>query len=217
MENSINNQSIISSTDFSGNPSPEPEELIIKAEYIHQFYKFKLRLDDNILKLKIIHDDEIYYKEISQNSSFWIENNKFFQNNYDKFCIIMKKVFIDKDNEIQLNIIKESLDKLKIELIHHGIFDFHIHFPIQKQEDKLDIIQKEIIQLKNENLKLQNIIYGLIHSDLGDNYPFIIKKSPDGNPTNVYSNLTLRNLWFNNYDIKKYLEKPNNKSKLSLN
>tara|TARA_B100000902_G_C27185440_1_gene851085 strand:+ start:416 stop:1096 length:681 start_codon:yes stop_codon:yes gene_type:complete len=226
MENGIGNYSMLSSADLSDliNPSPapapaaSPEGIIVKAEYLNQFYKFKLRLDDNILKLKIINDDEIYYKEISTTDSFWIENSKFFQDNYDKFCTIMKKVFIDRNGDIKLNIIKETIDKIKVELIHNGIFDFHIHFIVKKQEDKIDLMQQEIKSLKNENIRLQNFILGLINSDIGDQSVFIIDRST-GHSIRNYSHLKLKDIWKKNYDVKGYLENPDIKysSTLSFN
>ena len=62
------------------NLSPEPEgNIIVKAEHIHKEHYYRVRSRENLCKVKITNEEgQIYYIELTPETEFWKENNKYF-------------------------------------------------------------------------------------------------------------------------------------------
>ena len=110
--------------------SPEPEEnIIIKAEHIHKEHYYKVRSRENICKIKITNEEgQIYYIELTPESDFWKENNKYFQNNLNKFSDLINDTLVLETGDITFKIIKEDIDEIVLRLTYQGLFGFECFF-----------------------------------------------------------------------------------------
>ena len=161
-------------------PSPEPEtsvnsviggdrgtikmndNIVIKAEYIHKEHYYKVRNRENICKIKITNEEgNIYYIELTPNCEFWKINNKYFQDNFNKFCDIVNETLILEKGDIKHKIIKEDFETLILNLIYEGLFGFEISIEIPRKKDRIDLIDNEVQDILKQNEEKDKIIEDL--------------------------------------------------------
>ena len=133
--------------------SPEPEEnIIIKAEHIHKEHYYKVRSREDICKIKITNEEgQIYYIELTRESDFWKENNKFFQDDLNKFSKLINDTLVLETGDITFKIIKEDIDEIVLRLIYQGLFGFECSLAIPRKKDRVDILDGEIQDLQKLN------------------------------------------------------------------
>ena len=142
-------------------PSPAPipfsdqddlEGVIVKAEQIHKEHYYKVRLREGICKLKITNEEgNIYYIEITPKHLFWLENKKYFQEDFEKFSQIMNETLILEKGGIKHKILKEDFDEILLQLIHNGIFGFQITISIPRKKDRIDLVDNEVQDIIKHN------------------------------------------------------------------
>lgn len=147
-------------------PSPEPSpinnDVIIEAIPVHKEHYYKVRNRENICKIKITNEEgNIYYIEITPNSDFWKENNKYFQDNFNKFCDIVNKTLILEKGDIKHKIIKEDFETLTLNLIYEGLFGFEVSIEIPRKKDRIDLIDNEVQDIIKQNEEKDKIIEDL--------------------------------------------------------
>ena len=133
--------------------SPEPEEnIIVKAEHIHKEHYYRVRSRENLCKVKITNEEgQIYYIELTPETDFWKENNKYFQDDLNKFSKLMNDTLVLETAEITFKIIKEDLDELILKLIYQGLFGFECFLAIPRKKDRVDLLDGEIQDLQRLN------------------------------------------------------------------
>ena len=133
--------------------SPEPEEnIIIQAEHIHKEHYYKVRSREDICKIKITNEEgQIYYIELTSESDFWKENNKFFQDDLNKFSKLINDTLVLETGDITFKIIKEDIDEIVLRLIYQGLFGFECSLAIPRKKDRVDILDGEIQDLQKLN------------------------------------------------------------------
>ena len=133
--------------------SPEPEEnIIVKAEHIHKEHYYRVRSRENICKIKITNEEgQIYYIELTPESDFWKENNKFFQDDLNKFSKLINDTLVLETGDITFKIIKEDIDEIVLRLIYQGLFGFECFLAIPRKKDRVDILDGEIQDLQRLN------------------------------------------------------------------
>ena len=145
-------------------PAPSPPEIsefIITAEHIHKEHYYKVRSRENICKIKITNEEgNIYYIELTPDTDFWKENNKYFQDDFNKFSKIMNDTLILETGDIIFKIIKEDFEEIILQFIYNGLFGFEILLSISLKKDRIDLLDNEIQDLTKSNEdKDKNIIY----------------------------------------------------------
>jgi len=133
--------------------SPEPEEnIIIKAEHIHKEHYYKVRSREDICKIKITNEEgQIYYIELTPESDFWKKNNKYFQDDLNKFSKLINDTLVLETGDITFKIIKEDIDEIVLRLIYEGLFGFECFLEIPRKKDRVDILDGEIQDLQRLN------------------------------------------------------------------
>lgn len=145
-------------------PSPEPinNDIIIEATPVHKEHYYKVRNRENICKIKITNEEgNIYYIELTPNCEFWKMNNKYFQDNFNKFCDIVNETLILEKGDIKHKIIKEDFETLILNLIYEGLFSFEISIEIPRKKDRIDLIDNEVQDILKQNEEKDNIIEDL--------------------------------------------------------
>tara|TARA_B100001094_G_scaffold69960_1_gene66468 strand:- start:932 stop:1837 length:906 start_codon:yes stop_codon:yes gene_type:complete len=128
------------------------ENIIIKAEHIHKEHYYKVRSRENICKIKITNEEgQIYYIELIPESDFWKENNKYFQNNLNKFSDLINDTLVLETGDITFKIIKEDIDEIVLRLTYQGLFGFECFLAIPRKKDRVDILDGEIQDLQRLN------------------------------------------------------------------
>ena len=138
-------------------PSPAPFQyedkgIIVKAEQIQKEHYYKVRLREGMCKLKITNEEgNIYYTEVTPDHLFWLENKKYFQEDFEKFSQIMDETLILEKGDIEYNILKEDFDEIVLQLIHNGIFGFQITISIPRKKDRIDLVDNEVQDIIKHN------------------------------------------------------------------
>ena len=136
-------------------PAPSPPEIsefIITAEHIHKEHYYKVRSRENICKIKITNEEgNIYYIELTPDTDFWKENNKYFQDDFNKFSKIMNDTLILETGDIIFKIIKEDFEEIILQFIYNGLFGFEILLSISRKKDRIDLLDNEIQDLTKSN------------------------------------------------------------------
>ena len=133
--------------------SPEPEEnIIVKAEHIHKEHYYRVRSRENLCKVKITNEEgQIYYIELTPETDFWKENNKYFQDDLNKFSKLINDTLVLETGDITFKIIKEDLDELILKLNYQGLFGFECFLAIPRKKDRVDLLDGEIQDLQRLN------------------------------------------------------------------
>ena len=133
--------------------SPEPEEnIIVKAEHIHKEHYYRVRSRENLCKVKITNEEgQIYYIELTPETDFWKENNKYFQDDLNKFSKLMNDTLVLETGDITFKIIKEDLDELILKLNYQGLFGFECFLSVPRKKDRVDLLDGEIQDLQKLN------------------------------------------------------------------
>ncbi len=139
-------------------PSPAP---VIPAQEIIK-YTISCFLENNIIELKIKDNlTNVSYKvDIdSENGRFWLENKKYFQEDFKKFHKLLKSCFEGNNDNIKSDIKADNPNKLQIVLQYDGLFGFTVEIDVPKEEDEIDLLKKEINELRKKlrSLKEDNI------------------------------------------------------------
>jgi hypothetical protein len=138
------------------------DNIVVKAEYIHKEHYYKVRNRENICKIKITNEEgNIYYIELTPNCEFWKINNKYFQDNFNKFCDIVNETLILEKGDIKHKIIKEDFETLTLNLIYGGLFGFEISIEIPRKKDRIDLIDNEVQDILKQNEEKDKIIEDL--------------------------------------------------------
>ena len=146
----------------SPSSTPINNDVIIEATPVHKEHYYKVRNRENICKIKITNEEgNIYYIEITPNSEFWKENNKYFQDNFNKFCDIINKTLILEKGDIKHKIIKEDFEQIILNLIYEGLFGFEISIEISRKKDRIDLIDNEVQDIIKQNEEKDKIIEDL--------------------------------------------------------
>ena len=147
-------------------PSPEPapinNDVIIEATPVHKEHYYKVRNRENICKIKITNEEgNIFYIELTPESEFWNENNKYFQDNFTKFSDIVNETLILEKGDIRSKIIKEDFETLTLNLIYEGLFGFEVSIDIPRKKDRIDLIENEVQDIIKQNEEKDKIIKDL--------------------------------------------------------
>jgi len=147
-------------------PSPEPapinNDVIIEATPVHKEHYYKVRNRENICKIKITNEEgNIFYIELTPESAFWNENNKYFQDNFTKFSNIVNETLILEKGDIRSKIIKEDFETLTLNLIYEGLFGFEVSIDIPRKKDRIDLIDNEVQDIIKQNEEKDKIIEDL--------------------------------------------------------
>lgn len=146
----------------SPSPTPINNDVIIEATPVHKEHYYKVRNRENICKIKITNEEgNIYYIEITSDSNFWKENNKYFQDNFNKFCDIINKTLILEKGDIKHKIIKEDFEQIILNIIYEGLFGFEISIEIPRKKDRIDLIDNEVQDIIKQNEEKDKIIEDL--------------------------------------------------------
>jgi len=133
-------------------PLPETSEVIITAEHIHTEHYYKVRSRENICKIKITNEEgNIYYIELTPDTDFWKEHDKYFQGNFTKFSKIMDDTLVLETGDIAFKIIKEDFEEIILQFIYNGLFGFEILLSIPRKKDRIDLLDNEIQDLTKSN------------------------------------------------------------------
>ena len=130
-------------------PSPAP---VIPAQEIIK-YTISCFLENNIIQLKIKDNlTNVSYKvDIdSDNGRFWLENKKYFQEDFKKFHKLLKSCFEGNNDNIKSDIKADNPNKLQIVLQYDGLFGFTVEIDVPKEEDEIDLLKKEINELRKK-------------------------------------------------------------------
>ena len=125
-------------------PSPAP---VIPAQEIIK-YTISCFLENNIIQLKIKDNlTNVGYKiDIdSENGRFWLENKKYFQEDFKKFHKLLKSCFEGNNDNIKSDIKADNPNKLQIVLQYDGLFGFTVEIDVPKEEDEIDDCSRKII------------------------------------------------------------------------
>ena len=132
-------------------PSPAPAPVIPAQEIIK--YTISCFLENNIIELKIKDNlTNVSYKiDIdSENGRFWLENKKYFQEDFEKFHKLLKSCFEGNNDNIKSDIKADNPNKLQIVLQYDGLFGFTVEIDVPKEEDEIDLLKKEINELRKK-------------------------------------------------------------------
>tara|TARA_A100001037_G_C15146255_1_gene636476 strand:+ start:2863 stop:3651 length:789 start_codon:yes stop_codon:yes gene_type:complete len=141
-------------------PSPAP---VIPAQEIIK-YTISCFLENNIIELKIKDNlTNVSYKvDIdSDNGRFWLENKKYFQEDFKKFHKLLKSCFEGNNDNIKSDIKSDNPNKLQIVLQYDGLFGFTVEIDVPKEEDEIDLLKKEINDLKEDKKKIEKKVNDL--------------------------------------------------------
>jgi hypothetical protein len=130
-------------------PSPAP---VIPAQEIIK-YTISCFLENNIIELKIKDNltNMSYKVDIdSDNGRFWLENKKYFQEDFKKFHKLLKSCFEGNNDNIRTDIKADNPNMLQIVLQYDGLFGFTVEFDVPKEEDEIDLLKKEINELRKK-------------------------------------------------------------------
>ena len=185
-------------------PSPAP---VIPAQEIIK-YTISCFLENNIIQLKIKDNlTNVGYKiDIdSENGLFWLENKKYFQEDFEKFHKLLKSCFEGNNDNIRTDIKTDNPNMLQIVLQYDGLFGFTVEIDVPKEEDEIDLLKKEINELRKKFrlLKEDNIKFNdkLKHLDGFINVLFSCIRAGEGRDVQRSDVMRAMEYWENNMKL----------------
>ena len=185
-------------------PSPAP---VIPAQEIIK-YTISCFLENNIIELKIKDNlTNVSYKvDIdSDNGRFWLENKKYFQEDFEKFHKLLKSCFEGNNDNIRTDIKTDNPNMLQIVLQYDGLFGFTVEIDVPKEEDEIDLLKKEINELRKKFrlLKEDNIKFNdkLKHLDGFINVLFSSIRAGEGRDVQRSDVMRAMEYWENNMKL----------------
>jgi hypothetical protein len=169
------------STDIIEAPSPAPippsvihaetaEPLFItRCQYIKDYSNDSVKI--NIHKTDI---NEKFIKIIENTSDTWYNFHNHFQNDFTKFYELLNSSLKGECRHIRSNIHYLN-GQIQLTLIHEGMFPFTIMIILEKEKEKIDILEDTINRILRENiyLKQQNeMILSKLNKNIND-YEFL--------------------------------------------
>ena len=172
-------------------PAPDPSKhSVIQAEPIHPQYTIECEYHSDKIDLKIRKNcDKInFIRIIDSKDDFWKEISKYFQNDFKKFHELLDLSLKDQCDQIQSEIKHTDQTQLMISLRHEGMLSFHINIILEKEQDRIDIMEQQIKSLKQEVKVLKNVcgldrrlkITKIEEEDYHKYYQYDLKKYIDG-------------------------------------
>jgi len=144
----------------SPSPAPSPDsDLIIEAQEIRNISCTKE--NDSIVIVYI--DKEKYIKKINKEDEIWkTEYSKYFHNDFHKFYNALEKCFTDKNFYVKWNI-KDKTNNYVILQIYceDDLFGFKIDISIEREENRIDILEKKVKELEKKENKYDDTIIDL--------------------------------------------------------
>ena len=141
-------------------PSPAPESsLIVEAQGIDVISCTK---ENDSIEIIYI-DEEKYIKNISKDDEIWKnEYSKYFQNDFHKFYNVLEKCFTDKNFYVKWNVKDKSNNLVIIQVYREDdLFGFKVDISIEREENRIDILEKKVKELEEKENKYHNDIQGL--------------------------------------------------------
>tara|TARA_B100000214_G_scaffold357464_1_gene317031 strand:+ start:404 stop:1504 length:1101 start_codon:yes stop_codon:yes gene_type:complete len=143
-------------------PSPEPEpepSLIVEA---HEIKAISCTKENDSIEIVYI-DEEKYIKKISKNDELWKnEYSRFFQNDFNKFYNILDKCFLDKNFYIKWNIKDKTNNNVILQIYcEDDLFGFKVDISIEREENRIDILEKKVKELEEKENKHYDTIMDL--------------------------------------------------------
>ena len=143
-------------------PSPEPEpepSLIVEA---HEIKAISCTKENDSIEIVYI-DEEKYIKKISKNDELWKnEYSRFFQNDFNKFYNILDKCFLDKNFYIKWNIKDKTNNNVILQIYcEDDLFGFKVDISIEREENRIDILEKKVKELEEKENKHYDTIMNL--------------------------------------------------------
>ena len=137
--------------DYPNTSSPSsPQDLnssiVIEAKEINNTIKCEIN-EDSVITLSYNDPDNLikYSKQINDNSNDWIDNKKYFQNDYHKFYNILDSAFNKNNNHIQWEKIEKNDKYITVKVYYEDtLFGFNFILRIMKEIDHTDILKEEI-------------------------------------------------------------------------
>lgn len=186
------------SSDMIEAPSPAPipqsvihaetaEPLFItRCQYIKDFSNDSVKI--NIHKTDI---NEKFIKIIENTSDTWYNFHNHFQNDFTKFYELLNSSLKGECEHIRSNIHYLN-GQIQLTLIHDGMFPFTIMIILEKEKEKIDILEDTINRILRENIYLnqQNkmILSKLNIKNIND-YEFLEIQGTHLNDINYHSSL----------------------------
>lgn len=154
------------STDIIEAPSPAPippsvihaetaEPLFItRCQYIKDYSNDSVKI--NIHKTDI---NEKFIKIIENTSDTWYNFHNHFQNDFTKFYELLNSSLKGECEHIRSNIYYLN-GQIQLTLIHEGMFPFTIMIILEKEKEKIDLLESKIVNLESNIYRImrENIV-----------------------------------------------------------
>ena len=142
--------------EYTTSPSPIPP--LVKAEHVSSNepnYIKKCSIENDMINITVLNvNTNIFYNQkISLDDLYgtWNEISKYFQNDFNKFYLILDNCFKDVNQDVKLNISQNDSNSLTLNFKYEGLFGFTFDIVVTKELDLIDKLALEISELKKEN------------------------------------------------------------------
>ena len=174
---------IQSDTTLSSSPGALSSHSIVCAEPVTTFLpECKISVGKIIIKITDTVDKINYVRHLTEKSDIWLRNSKYFPD-FNSFYIAIHTSLKNENEYVESTITRSGHQEITIVFTHEGLHSFIIPIILQKEEDRIDRIEKNIERLFSENKYLKEQIDGIKKSLLTkDNSEtnVIVKKQREG-------------------------------------
>ena len=170
---------IFSDTSMSSIPESSG---IVCAEPISTFIpECRITVGKIIIKITDTVDKINYVRHLTEKSDIWIRNSKYFPD-FNSVYIAIHPSLKNENESVDSNITRSGHQEITIVFTHEGLHSFIIPIILQKEEDRIDRMEKNIERLFNENKYLKEQIESIRVSLQNKETPeknVVIKKRSD--------------------------------------
>jgi len=158
----IISNSILSDISSFSAPAPEPEPApspeIVCAEPVSTFIpECRISVGKIIIKITDTIDKINYVRHLTEKSDIWLRNSKYFPD-FNSFYIAIHTSLKNENEYVESKISKSGHQEITIVFTHEGLHSFIIPIILQKEEDRIDRMEKNIERLFSENKYLKEQI-----------------------------------------------------------
>ena len=170
-------------SDTSVSSNPEPSTNIVCAEPVTTFLpECKISVGKLIIKITDTVDKINYVRHLTEKSDIWIRNSKYFPD-FNSFYIAIHTSLKNENEYVESTITRSGHQEITIVFTHEGLHSFIIPIILQREEDRIDRMEKHIERLFSENKYLKEQINGIKKSLLtkdNSETSVIVKKQTEG-------------------------------------
>ena len=149
---------IRSDTTLSSSPGALSSHSIVCAEPVTTILpECKISVGKIIIKITDTVDKINYVRHLTEKSDIWLRNSKYFPD-FNSFYIAIHTSLKNENEYVESKISKSGHQEITIIFTHEGLHSFIIPIILQKEEDRIDRMEKHIERLSSENKYLKEQI-----------------------------------------------------------